>query len=190
MKEGSHARLGTKVQKVTRGGGSEILGPVTTRAARIVERMLPQFVSLPVESKRAIFRAGNSPNNRCVMVAYLTLSDDEWETIRPILPVPKRGPKRPHDRSTCAAFLFARAAGVSLESLPLGQFPDSGFLRTTWARWEKTGTLPKLFAVGAKVQARMERQYDAYISDLTLDGERVTGKATETLPRWTHVRQS
>ena len=31
----------------------------------------------------------------------------------------------------------------------------------------------------------MERQYDPYIADLTLDGERVTGNATEKLPRWT-----
>ena len=45
---------------------------------------------------------------------------------------------------------------MSLESLPLGQFPDSRFLRTTWARWTRDGTLPRLFEVGAKAQARME----------------------------------
>ena len=45
---------------------------------------------------------------------------------------------------------------MSLESLPLGQFPDFRFLRTTWARWTREGTLPRLFEVGAKAQARME----------------------------------
>ena len=65
------------------------------------------------------------------MVPYLALTDAEWQLIQPILPVPKRGPKRPHDRSVCAAFLFCRAAGVSIESLPLGQFPNSIFLRST-----------------------------------------------------------
>ena len=34
----------------------------------------------------------------------------------------------------------------------------------------------------------MERQYDDHIRALTLDRVVVTGKATEELPRWTHVR--
>jgi hypothetical protein len=55
------------------------------------------------------------------MTAYLELTDDEWEAIQPILPVPKRGPKRPHDRAVCAAFLFCRAAGVSIERKPSTQ---------------------------------------------------------------------
>ncbi len=123
-----------------------------------------------------------------LMVAYLELNDAEWALIRPMLPVPKRGPKRPHDRAVCAAFLFSRAAAVSLESLPLGQFPDPRFLRTTWARWERDGTLRRLFEIGAPAQARMESQYDDHIRRLTMDGVSVTGKATATLPRWTHVR--
>jgi transposase len=141
-----------------------------------------------LEPKSAILVALKSSVNRRLTMTYLTLSDDEWAQIRAVLPIPKRGPKRPHDRATCAAFLFAQAAAVSLESLPLGQFPDSRFLRTTWARWMRDGTLPRLFEVGAKAQARMEAAYDDHILRLTLDGERVTGKATTTLPRWTHVR--
>ena len=122
-------------------------------------------------------------------MTYLTLSDDEWAQIRAVLPIPKRGPKRPHDRAVCAAFLFSRAAGVSLECLPLGQFPESIFLRSTQQRWLRDGTLRRLFEAGAKAQARMESQYDDHIRRLTLDGVSVTGKATATLPRWTHVRQ-
>src|SRR6478736_5827256 len=109
------------------------------------------------------------------MSPYLELTDNEWELIRPILPIPKRGPKRPHDRSVCAAFLFARAAGVSLESLPLGQFPDWRFLRTTWARWLADGTLPRLFEVSARAQARMAKEYDDEIHRLTMDRVVVTG---------------
>ena len=96
------------------------------------------------------------------MKPYLTLTDDEWTLIAPILPIPKRGPKRPHDRIVCAAFLFARAAGVSLESLPIG-FPDARFLRTTEARWRRDGTLARLFEIGAPVMARMDRQYHDHI---------------------------
>ena len=122
------------------------------------------------------------------MVSYLKLTDAEWAAIQPILPVPKRGPKRPHDRSVCAAFLFARAAGVSLESLPVGRFPDSGFLRTTWGRWERDGTLPRLFEVGAAAEARMERAYRDHIRHLSIERAVVTGQATRTMPRWAHVR--
>ena len=77
-------------------------------------------------------------------------------------------------------FCFARAAGVSLESLPLNQFPPSIFLRTTWKRWAKDGTLPKLFAAGAKAEKRMEKQYDDEIRRLTLARAVVTGEATAT----------
>ena len=102
------------------------------------------------------------------MTAYLELTDDEWEAIQPILPIPKRGPKRPHDRAVCAAFLFCRAAGVSIESLPLNQFPPSIFLRSTWARWDRDAVLPRLFEAGAKAEKRMEKQYDDEIRRLTL----------------------
>ena len=150
--------------------------------------MCPGLVSFPSGTKKGYFPALTSPANLVAIMDYLTLTDEEWEAIRPILPVPRRGPKRPHDRSTCAAFLFARAAGVSLESLPLNQFPPSIFLRTTWKRWAKDGTLPKLFAAGAKAEKRMEAGYDDEIRRLTLARAVVTGEATATMPRWTHVR--
>jgi hypothetical protein len=48
--------------------------------------------------------------------------------------------------------------------------------------------LARLFEVGAPAIARMEKQYEAEIRRLTMDQVVVTGKATTTLPRWTHVR--
>jgi len=51
------------------------------------------------------------------------------------------------------------------------------------------GVLPRLFEFGARAQARMEREFDDHIRKLTMDGAVVTCKATESLPRWTHVRQ-
>ena len=50
------------------------------------------------------------------MTAYLKLSDAEWEAIRPCLPPQRSGPRRKHERETVTAFLFAQAAGVSLDS--------------------------------------------------------------------------
>jgi hypothetical protein len=51
------------------------------------------------------------------------------------------------------------------------------------------GTLRRLFAVGAEAEKRMEKQYDDEILRLTWERAEVTGKATATMPRWTHVRQ-
>ena len=87
------------------------------------------------------------------MVPYLTLTDDEWTLIQKILPMPKRGPKRPHDRAVCAAFLFCRAAGVSIESFRSINFPHSIFLRTTWAPWDRDGILSRLFEAGATAES-------------------------------------
>src|SRR5580765_5964459 len=78
-----------------------------------------------MEPKWGTFPPEISSAKGYAMVPYFTLTDDEWTLIQKILPVPKRGPKRPHDRAVCAAFLFCEAAGVSIESLPVGQFPDS-----------------------------------------------------------------
>lgn len=141
---------------------------------------------MPPEQKSAILAALSV--KPVVTMDYLTLTDDEWLEIQKILPVPKRGPRRPHDRSVCAALLFCRAANVSVESLPLGQFPDSIFLRSTQQRWARAGVLRRLFEAGAKAQQRMEKQYDAEILRLTWERHVVTGQATATMPRWTHVR--
>ena len=65
---------------------------------------------------------------------------------------------------------------------------NAGNPGTTWARWQRDGTLTRLFEVGEPARSRMERQFDDYIRKLTLDGAVVTGAATKSLPRWTHVR--
>lgn len=120
---------------------------------------------------------------------YLTLTEAEWRRIQPLLPVPKRGPRRPHDRAVCAAFFFAMAARVSLESLPVGCFPSADMLRTTLARWRGDGTFDRLMESGVDVIERMRRQYQDHLWALTASRQRVTGEATETMPRWTHVRR-
>ena len=124
------------------------------------------------------------------MPSYLQLTDREWLAIERVMPTPRRGPRRPHDRAVCAALLFAAAASVSVESLPLGRFPDAMFLRSTEGRWRRDGTLEKLFEVGAPAQSRMAKEYDAHITRLSLNRVKVSGRATATLPRWTHVRRT
>ena len=122
---------------------------------------------------------------------YLVLTDAEWKRIRPILPVPRRGPRRPHDRAVCAAILFAEAARVSLESLPIGSYPSADMLRTTLARWRRDRTFDRLMEAGEPVTERMRRQYENHLWELTLKGTGgpLTGEATETMPRWTHIRR-
>jgi transposase len=129
--------------------------------------------------------------NLTMTAPYLVLTDAEWKLIQPILPVPKRGPRRPNDRTTCAAFLFAKAVNVSLESLPIGCYPSPDMLRTTAARWGRDGTFDRLLRIGATVTERMQRQFREHLIELSADPKRcrVTGEATETMPRWTHIQR-
>jgi transposase len=131
-----------------------------------------------------------SPAARCIMVAYLKLTDAEWEAIRPYLPPQRSGPRRKRDRETVTAFLFAQAAGVSLDSLPDCGFPSGLTLRTTWQRWRASGELSAVMAAGSTAAARMAWQYRHRITDLSLRQRppNEIGRRSATMPRWTHVR--
>jgi Putative transposase of IS4/5 family (DUF4096) len=125
------------------------------------------------------------------MPPYLRLTDTEWKLIQPYLPPHKSGPRRRHDRETVTAFLFAQAAGVSLDSLPDGGFPNPLTLRTTMQRWRASGDLDAVLQAGQAAQARMPRQYKQHIVDLSLRRRadpKTIGKRSATMPRWTHVR--
>ena len=124
------------------------------------------------------------------MTAYLKLSDAEWEAIRPCLPPQRSGPRRKHERETVTAFLFAQAAGVSLDSLPDCGFPNALSLRTTWQRWRASGELAAVMAAGSPAAARMARQYRQRITDLSLRRRppKAIGRPSATMPRWVHVK--
>jgi hypothetical protein len=62
-------------------------------------------------------------------------------------------------------------------------------LRTTLARWRRDGTFDRLMETGAKVIERMHGQFQHHLWELTVDRQYVTGEATETMPRWTHIRR-
>jgi hypothetical protein len=127
----------------------------------------------------------------CFMAPYLRLSDREWKTIQPHLPPQRSGPRRRFDRETVTAFLFAQAAGVSLDSLPDCGFPNPLTLRTTMQRWRASGDLDAVLQAGQPAQARMQRQYKQHIVDLSLRrwaDPKTIGKRSKSMPRWTHVR--
>ena len=87
-------------------------------------------------------------------------------------------------------FCLQRAAGVSMEFPPAQPIPG---MPSSCARPSRDGCATarceRLFEVGAKAEKRMEKQYDDEIRRLTWERAVVTGKATETMPRWTHARQ-
>jgi transposase len=126
------------------------------------------------------------------MAPYLRLTDREWRAIEPHLPRQKSGPRRRHDRETVTAFLFAQAAGVSLDSLPDCGFPNPLSLRTTMQRWRASGELDAVLQAGQPARERMQRRYKQHIVDLSLRRRRADpktiGKRSATMPRWTHVR--
>jgi transposase len=82
------------------------------------------------------------------MTPYLRLTDREWRAIEPYLPPNKSGPRRKNDRATVTAFLFAQAAGVSLDCLPDCGFPNPLSLRTTMQRWRARGELDAVLQAG------------------------------------------
>jgi transposase len=124
------------------------------------------------------------------MAPYLRLTDREWQTIVPHLPRQKSGPRRRNDRETVTAFLFAKAAGVSLDCLPDCGFPNPLNLRTTWQRWRASGELDAVMQAGQSASQRMARQYRQRVTDLSLRRRlpKTIGKRSATMPRWTHVR--
>jgi transposase len=126
------------------------------------------------------------------MTPYLRLTDREWRAIEPYLPPHKSGPRRKNDRATVTAFLFAQAAGVSLDCLPDCGFPNPLSLRTTMQRWRARGELDAVLQAGQPARERMQRQYEQHIVDLSLRRRRVDpktiGRRSATMPRWTHVR--
>lgn len=141
-------------------------------------------------AERAYFPAETTSAERCLMTAYLRLTDAEWQAIQPHLPRKRSGPRRQNDRETVAAFLLAAAAGVSLDCLPDCGFPNPLTLRTTWQRWRSRGELDAVMAAGQPAAARMARQYRQRITDLSLRQRppNAIGRRSATMPRWTHMR--
>jgi len=126
------------------------------------------------------------------MEPYLRLTDREWRAIEPHLPPQRSGPRRKNDRETVAAFLFAAAANVSLDSLPDCGFPNPLSLRNTMQRWRERDELEPVMRAGEPAMQRMRGQYRDHISGLSMRRRRVDrgtiGKRSATMPRWTHFR--
>jgi transposase len=127
------------------------------------------------------------------MARYLELTDDEWAAIQPHLPRQRSGPRRQNDRETVTAFLFAQAAGVSLDCLPDCGFPNPLSLRTTMQRWRTRGELEAVMQAGRSACERMRADYEQRIWDLSRRPHRVDrpnkiGHRSKTMPRWSHVR--
>ena len=142
---------------------------------------------------RRIFRPKCPRPTGFLMTPYLRLTDAQWQASEPHLPRQRSGPGHQNDRETVTAFLFAQAAGVSLDCLPDCGFPNPLSLRTTWQRWRARGEIGAVLQAGRTAQERMRRQYEARIRDLSLRPPRVDrpttiGHRSKTMPRWTHVR--
>jgi transposase len=106
------------------------------------------------------------------MERYLRLTDGEWAVIRRVLPPQRPGPRRKNDRETVTALLFAQAAGVSLDSLPVG-FLNPHSLRNTMQRWRARGELEAVMRAGEPAMQRMRRQYQQHLADLSMRRQRV-----------------
>jgi hypothetical protein len=115
----------------------------------------------------------------------------EWRSIAPLLP-PTGGPGKPRqdDRRYVSALFYAEACNCSLESLP-PTYGNPRSLRTRRQRWERDGTLRKLFEAGEPVIARMHADYWDLIRDAPINwnnsreffGKGVVPRLPHTEPR-------
>jgi transposase len=82
------------------------------------------------------------------MGAAKKLSDQQWQVIEPLLPLPNRmGRPRADDRQTLDAILFVLRSGCRWEDLP----KELGSPTTAWRRlksWEEAGVWENIWCVG------------------------------------------
>ena len=78
------------------------------------------------------------------------MSDDLWETVRPILeehdPPRRLGRKRIDQRSALDAIVYRVWSGCRWNHLPK-EFPDDSSVHRTYQRWERLGVLHRVLVV-------------------------------------------
>jgi transposase len=107
------------------------------------------------------------------MGAAKKLSDQQWQVIEPLLPLPNRmGRPRANDRQTLDAILFVLRSGCRWEDLP----KELGSPTTAWRRlksWEEQGVWENIWrAVLASLEAHDKLEW----AQAFLDGSFVPAK--------------
>ena len=107
------------------------------------------------------------------MGAAKKLSDQQWQVIEPLLPLPNRmGRPRADDRQTLDAILFVLRSGCRWEDLP----KELGSPTTAWRRlksWEETAVWENIWRT---VLASLEAQDKLEWAQAFLDGSFVPAK--------------
>jgi transposase len=107
------------------------------------------------------------------MGAAKKLSDQQWQVIEPLLPLPNRmGRPRADDRQTLDAILFVLRSGCRWEDLP----KELGSPITAWRRlksWEEAGVWENIWRA---VLASLEAQDKLEWAQAFLDGSFVPAK--------------
>jgi len=73
------------------------------------------------------------------------LSDDQWERIKPFLPVYKRGFKRVDDRRVISGIIHVLKTGVPWRSVPK-EYGPARTLYNRFRRWAEKGIWEDMFA--------------------------------------------
>ena len=107
------------------------------------------------------------------MGATKRLSDEQWQVIEPLLPLPKpMGRPRANDRQTLDAILFVLRSGSRWEDLPR----ELGSATTAWRRlktWEEAGVWENIWRA---VLDSLEAQDKLEWAQAFLDGSFVPAK--------------
>jgi transposase len=121
------------------------------------------------------------------MPSIPTLTDAEWKQIEAVLPRFKAGRPRQNDRLVIAGFLYAVAAGVSIDALPEA-YGNPRSRRTKWQRWRQDGTWDRILRAGKSATERIHKEYHRQIREASFTPRLPGEKHPEHWPRWSWVR--
>ena len=108
---------------------------------------------------------------------FRELTDEQWEYIRPLLPLPAReGKPRADDRRTINAILFVLKTGIPWNDLPK-EYGDDSTANRRLRRWEEQGVWKRV------MDALISDGYSdgrLSIDDLSVDSDTIPAKKGES----------
>jgi transposase len=121
------------------------------------------------------------------MMRFQELTDDEWEFIRPYVPIEAReGRPRADDRRTINAILYVLTTGCRWMDLPK-EYGDDSTANLRLRRWEEQGVWKRMMDA---LIARGSSSGLVKMNALSVDSSSVASKKGEPSSGTTHTRGS
>lgn len=108
-------------------------------------------------------------------MSELTLSEEQWEVLAPLLPPqPRTGRRRQHDRQVLNSLVYRLKTGVRYKDIPKGEDYAAKSTVYHWLRrWSEEGVLD---AMWRRLLSLLEAEGNLDLTEGSLDGSFVAGK--------------